>query len=149
DMESHLAARIAAAHGLPFTACRVIVDPAHRNLPPAALLALRPDGSPDVPAVLRSVMEQPRQLPDLMRLAVAATIARAALPRIRAARRRTANRRSDPSGRAPRVGTGPDRRYPADPKASDDGAASRAQSRPLRRAGSADPRVHRARSRPG
>jgi len=84
DMESHLAARIAAAHGLPFTACRVIVDPAHRNLPPAALLALRPDGSPDVPAVLRSVMEQPRQLPDLMRLAVDATIARAALRRGRA-----------------------------------------------------------------
>jgi hopanoid-associated phosphorylase len=84
DMESHLAARIAAAHGLPFTACRVIVDPAHRNLPPAALLSLRPDGNPNVAAVLRSVMEQPRQLPDLMRLAVDATIARAALRRGRA-----------------------------------------------------------------
>jgi adenosylhomocysteine nucleosidase len=84
DMESHLAARIAAAHGLPFTACRVIVDPAHRNLPPAALLSLRPDGSPDVAAVLRSVMEQPSQLPDLMRLALDAAIARAALRRGRA-----------------------------------------------------------------
>jgi adenosylhomocysteine nucleosidase len=84
DMESHLAARIAAAHGLPFTACRVIVDPAHRNLPPAALLGLRPDGNPDVAAVLRSVMEQPSQLPDLMRLAFDATIARAALRRGRA-----------------------------------------------------------------
>ena len=84
DMESHLAARIAAAHGLPFTACRVIVDPAHRNLPPAALLSLRPDGNPDVAAVLRSVVEQPLQLPDLMRLALDATIARAALRRGRA-----------------------------------------------------------------
>jgi adenosylhomocysteine nucleosidase len=84
DMESHLAARIAAAHGLPFTACRVIVDPAHRNLPPAALLGLRPDGSPDITAVLRSVMEQPSQLPDLMRLAFDATIARSALRRGRA-----------------------------------------------------------------
>jgi adenosylhomocysteine nucleosidase len=84
DMESHLAARIAAAHGLPFTACRVVVDPAHRNLPPAALLSLRPDGSPNLGAVLRSVMEQPKQLPDLMRLALDATIARAALRRGRA-----------------------------------------------------------------
>src|SRR6266487_4151079 len=84
DMESHLAARIAAAHGLPFTACRVIVDPAHRNLPPAALLRLRPEGVPKVAAVLRSVMEQPRPLPDLMRLALDATIARAALRRGRA-----------------------------------------------------------------
>jgi len=84
DMESHLAARIAAAHGLPFTACRVIVDPAHRHLPPAALLSLRPDGSPNVAAVLRSVLERPRQLPDLLRLALDATIARAALRRGRA-----------------------------------------------------------------
>jgi adenosylhomocysteine nucleosidase len=84
DMESHLAARIAAAHGLPFTACRVVLDPAHRNLPPAALLSLRPNGDPDVAAVLRSVMEQPSQLPDLMRLAVDATVARTALRRGRA-----------------------------------------------------------------
>jgi adenosylhomocysteine nucleosidase len=84
DMESHLAARIAAAHGLPFTACRVVLDPAHRNLPPAALLSLRPNGNPDVAAVLRSVMEQPSQLPDLMRLAVDATVARTALRRGRA-----------------------------------------------------------------
>jgi len=84
DMESHLAARIAAAHGLPFTACRVVLDPAHRNLPPAALQSLRPDGSPNLGAVLRSVMEQPKQLPDLMRLALDATIARTALRRGRA-----------------------------------------------------------------
>ena len=31
DMESHIAA--AEAHGLPFAACRVIIDPAHRALP--------------------------------------------------------------------------------------------------------------------
>src|SRR6185503_1344553 len=30
DMESHVAARVAAARGLPFAACRVIIDPAHR-----------------------------------------------------------------------------------------------------------------------
>ena len=85
DMESHLAARIAAAHGLPFAACRVIIDPAHRNLPPAALLSLRPNGIPNLAAVLRSVVEQPTQLPGLMRLALDATIARTALRRGRAA----------------------------------------------------------------
>jgi adenosylhomocysteine nucleosidase len=84
DMESHLAARIAAAHGLPFAACRVIIDPAHRSLPPAALLGLRPDGAPNLAAVLGSVVEQPGQLPRLMRLAFDASIARAALRRGRA-----------------------------------------------------------------
>jgi adenosylhomocysteine nucleosidase len=84
DMESHLAARIAAAHGLPFTACRVIVDPATRSLPPAALVSLRADGIPDFAAVLRSVVGQPSQLPSLMRLALDASIARAALRRGRA-----------------------------------------------------------------
>jgi adenosylhomocysteine nucleosidase len=81
DMESHLAARVAAAHGLPFTACRVVVDPAHRDLPPAALVGLRADGTADVRAVLRSVLEGPRQLPQLMRLMADASIAFAALRR--------------------------------------------------------------------
>ncbi|MFZ0109617.1 MAG: adenosylhopane nucleosidase, partial [Pseudolabrys sp.] len=35
DMESHIAAEVAAAHGIPFAACRVILDAAHRILPPA------------------------------------------------------------------------------------------------------------------
>ena len=33
DMESHIAAEIAAAHQIPFAACRVIIDAAHRALP--------------------------------------------------------------------------------------------------------------------
>ena len=37
DMESHVAARIAAAHRIPFAACRAVIDPAHRELPPAAV----------------------------------------------------------------------------------------------------------------
>ena len=36
DMESHVAAEIAAEHRIPFAACRVIIDAAHRTLPPAA-----------------------------------------------------------------------------------------------------------------
>ena len=81
DMESHIAARVAAAHQVPFVACRAIIDAADRPLPPAALVGLRPDGTADVLAVLRSVIEQPSQLPALVRTALDARIARAALRR--------------------------------------------------------------------
>jgi len=79
DMESHIAAEIAAEHCIPFAACRVIIDAAHRTLPPAATLGLRRDGTPDVAAVLRSVWRNPGQLPDLARIAYDAHIARRAL----------------------------------------------------------------------
>ena len=79
DMESHIAAEAAQAHGLPFAACRVIIDPAHRALPPAALVNLRPDGTPDVAAVLWSVIRRPRQLPALLRVAADARAAQLAL----------------------------------------------------------------------
>jgi adenosylhomocysteine nucleosidase len=79
DMESHVAAAAAEAHGLPFAACRVIIDPAHRSLPPAALIDLRPDGTPDILAILRSVLRQPWQLPELMRVAADARAAQVAL----------------------------------------------------------------------
>src|SRR5205807_2446833 len=47
DMESHIAARIAAANAIPFAACRVVIDAIDRRLPPAALVGLRLDGTPD------------------------------------------------------------------------------------------------------
>jgi|HubBroStandDraft_4_1064222.scaffolds.fasta_scaffold75787_2 hopanoid-associated phosphorylase len=81
DMESHIAAAIAAAHQIPFAASRVIIDPADKPLPPAALVGLRSDGTADVVAVFRSVLEQPSQLPALVRTALDARIARAALRR--------------------------------------------------------------------
>ena len=81
DMESHIAARIAAAHGLPFAACRAVIDSADRPLPPAALVGLRPDGTPDVGAVFGSVLREPSQLPALVRTALDARVARAALRR--------------------------------------------------------------------
>jgi adenosylhomocysteine nucleosidase len=56
DMESHVAGEAAEAHGMPFAACRVILEPAYRTQPPAALIDLRPDGTADVAAVLRSVI---------------------------------------------------------------------------------------------
>ncbi|HZP79170.1 MAG TPA: hypothetical protein VFB45_23745 [Pseudolabrys sp.] len=79
DMESHIAARVAARHSIPFAACRVVIDSAHRSLPPLADIALRPDGTPDIPAVCRSVLRDPTQLPDLLRAGIDAWIARRAL----------------------------------------------------------------------
>jgi adenosylhomocysteine nucleosidase len=85
DMESHIAARVAAEHGLPFAVVRVVIDPADQALPPAAEVGLREDGSPDLPAVLQSVARHPTQLPALMRLAYCAAIAKKALHEIRGA----------------------------------------------------------------
>jgi hopanoid-associated phosphorylase len=81
DMESHIAAAIAAAHRIPFAVTRVIIDPADRPLPPAALVGLRSDGTPDVAAVFRSVLQQPGQLPALVRTALDARTSGAALRR--------------------------------------------------------------------
>ncbi len=83
DMESHLVARLADAHGLAFAAVRVIIDPAHRAVPPAALLAMAPGGSTDVSAMLREIWARPSQVSPLMRLAADAISARAALVRLR------------------------------------------------------------------
>src|SRR5262249_8713810 len=83
DMESHIAASIAAAHQVPFVACRVIIDAADKRLPPAALAGLRPDGTANVAAVLGSVVRQPGQLPALLRTALDARIASRALRRAR------------------------------------------------------------------
>ena len=85
DMESHIAARLAASRGLPFAALRAIADPDERDLPPAALLALKPDGSPDLRAVLLSLIRRPAQLPGLVSLAFDARAAFAALLRSRRA----------------------------------------------------------------
>ncbi len=67
DLESHIAARTARRHGLPFVAARVISDAAHRTLPPAARVGMRKDGTMDLPAVLRSLLANPWQLPALIR----------------------------------------------------------------------------------
>jgi hopanoid-associated phosphorylase len=83
DTESHLVARLAAAHNVPFAVCRAVVDPVHRVLPEAALIDLLPGGTPNVSAIVRSVAARPAQLAMLARLAVDAAIARSALRRAR------------------------------------------------------------------
>jgi len=81
DMESHIAGQVAAEHHIPFAACRVIIDAANRALPPAATLGLSLDGTPDVPAVLRSVWQYPGQIPSLVRTAFDYRVAEQALRR--------------------------------------------------------------------
>ncbi|OYY63973.1 phosphorylase [Sphingomonas sp. 28-62-11] len=67
DMESHIAARVAARHGLPFIAMRTISDTAHESLPPAALVGMSPDGSMALGKVLTSLARRPGQLPALIK----------------------------------------------------------------------------------
>jgi hypothetical protein len=95
DMESHIAARIAAEHELPFVACRVVINPAHRKLTSAALLRLRPGGVPDLRGIFRSVLARPSQLKHLMRLAVDASIA---LSELRQGRRLLGSQLGFPDG---------------------------------------------------
>jgi len=83
DMESHTVARLAAAHGLPFAAVRVVIDPAERTVPPAALAGMNPDGRTNTAAVLREIVARPAQLLPLMRVALDAFAARAELVRVR------------------------------------------------------------------
>lgn len=83
DMESHLVARAASAHGLNFAAVRVVIDPAHRVVPDAALAGMRPDGGTSVISVLRELMARPSQLSGLLSIAVDAYAARRALLRTR------------------------------------------------------------------
>jgi adenosylhomocysteine nucleosidase len=83
DMESHVVARLAAEHGLAFTAVRVVVDPADRAIPPAALVGMNADGRTDVPAILRELRARPAQLSRLARIALDAFVARSEMQRVR------------------------------------------------------------------
>lgn len=79
DMESGAVARVAADRGLPFAVLRAVADPAGRDLPPAALLALDGGGRIGFLRVLGSVFGNPGQLPGLLALARDAAAARRAL----------------------------------------------------------------------
>ena len=85
DMESLLCATMARKHDLPFAAIRVVADPSHRALPPAAQINLLPGGKPDMPAVMRSVLGRPHQIRALVRVGLDTRTARASLVRARRA----------------------------------------------------------------
>jgi adenosylhomocysteine nucleosidase len=69
DLESDIVARIAASAGIPFVVVRTIADSAYRALPPAALIPLGEDGTPNLARVLGSVLREPRQVRALFGLA--------------------------------------------------------------------------------
>ncbi|SFL02091.1 phosphorylase [Methylorubrum salsuginis] len=69
DMESQVAAAYAAAHGLPFAAIRVVCDPAERALPAFAANALKPNGDPDILAVLAALARREARVGEVVRLA--------------------------------------------------------------------------------
>ena len=85
DMESHIAARVAARHCLPFIAIRTISDTAHESLPPAALVGMGPDGSMALGKVLMSLARRPNQLPALIKTGRNAEAAFRALRQVSAA----------------------------------------------------------------
>jgi hopanoid-associated phosphorylase len=72
DMESHVTARFARAHGLPLAVLRAVSDGADHALPPAAQRGMRSDGGMDIGAVLAALARDPRQLPGLIRTGVEA-----------------------------------------------------------------------------
>jgi hopanoid-associated phosphorylase len=85
DMESHVAARLAAARKLPFAVVRVVSDTAGFSLPSAVLAGLKPDGGMNLIGVLAALAANPGQLPALMRVGRDADQAFKALKAVRAA----------------------------------------------------------------
>ena len=79
DMESGVVAQAAQAARLPFAVLRAICDPVERDLPPAAMAALGPDGRLAIPTILFSLLRGPMQIPGMLALARDAAAARRAL----------------------------------------------------------------------
>lgn len=69
DEESFIAARVAAVHGLPCAALRIVCDPAWFELPPAAIVNLTASGGENIGAILASVAGDPWQITELFELA--------------------------------------------------------------------------------
>jgi len=65
DMESHVAARVAKAHGLPFAIVRIISDEVDHLLPHAITVSMRPDGGFDRTRMRASLAENPEQMRDV------------------------------------------------------------------------------------
>ncbi len=79
DLESGAVAQVAAGAKIPFAVLRAVADPAARNLPPAALIALNGAGEIGFLTVLASVFKKPAQIPALITLGQDAAKARSAL----------------------------------------------------------------------
>ena len=75
DLESAAVARV----GLPFAVLRAVCDPADRDLPHAAVVALDAEGRIGALRVTLAAVTHPRELPGLVRLGADAAWARRAL----------------------------------------------------------------------
>ena len=82
DMESHVAALAASAHGLPLVVVRAVADDATCALMAVALAGRRADGSVNVAGVLAALGRQPGEIAPLIRLAARTGSARATLVRL-------------------------------------------------------------------
>jgi adenosylhomocysteine nucleosidase len=69
DLESEIVARTATQLGIPFVVLRTVADTARRDLPPASLIPLAADGTPNHPRVFAAVLRRPFQLAALLSLA--------------------------------------------------------------------------------
>ena len=63
DMESHIAARVAASHNLPFAIIRVVSDRVDDAMPPAVLVSMGPKGTTNYTRVAASLARHPAQIP--------------------------------------------------------------------------------------
>lgn len=81
DLESGVVARIAGRARIPFLVMRTIADTLCRELPPAALIPLSTDGTPNLARVLGSVILRPQQIGALVPLAWGTRLALLALVR--------------------------------------------------------------------
>jgi hopanoid-associated phosphorylase len=79
DMESHVAAKVAAARSLPFAVVRVVSDKATASLPQAVLAGITEDGAMNLMGVLGALARDPGQLPALVRVGRDADLAFKAL----------------------------------------------------------------------
>lgn len=68
DEETYIMASLAVLHNLPFTALRVVCDPASFELPPAAIIQLTSSGNYNIGAILKSVLTDPWQIMELIKL---------------------------------------------------------------------------------
>jgi len=85
DMESHIVARVAKAHGIPFAVLRTISDPADGTLPPLVSTAVTDSGKIDIRRILFSLLGKPGQITALIQTARDSKVAFEALLRNRRA----------------------------------------------------------------
>lgn len=69
DDETWAVAEYAAGRNIPWIGLRVVSDSSRDNLPEAVVNALNPDGSDNIEDVIKSVVEDPLQIPSLIETA--------------------------------------------------------------------------------